>query len=110
MVFSPGGRYILTGTSARRGSGDEGRLLFIDSQTLKVVREISAGADTSVMRVRWHQRLNQIVYTDSRGTAKVFYADGVSRNGALLCAKKMQAKKRGDGFSVPVLNIRNPHA
>ena len=56
-VFSPDERLIVTGTSADR-KGQGGALVFVDRQSLEVVRRVSMPA--SVVALHWHERLNQI--------------------------------------------------
>lgn len=51
--------------------------------------EVESHPETaSVIRLRWHPKINQLVIGLSNGLTKVLYDEKQSRNGALLCAGK----------------------
>lgn len=149
-IFSPAGRYIMTGTSVYTGSKDRaeagaagrggatpgygsvggelfklvgdqesagsngsgaGRLVFVDPSTLSIVREVEFPG-TSVLRICWHARLNQIFVSDGNGDTHGYYTPGLSQKGALLCADKVVSKKKfSAAFTAEVQpEIINPHA
>ena len=97
-IFSPSGRYIMTGTSVHMKDTKEvgpdgktrivkmdasgaGRLVFVDPLTMNIVRDIEFPG-TSVLRIRWHPKLNQIFTTDGAGNCHVHYTHGLSQKGA----------------------------
>jgi len=89
-----------------------GKLVFVDPSSLSIVREV-AFPGTSVLRIVWHARLNQIFVSDGNGGTHVHYAQGLSQKGALLCANKAVSKKKFSGayMSAEVApEIHNPHA
>jgi WD40 repeat protein len=151
-VFSPSGRYIMTGTSVFTSSRDQeeggrggatpgygsvggelfklvgnqqshggsgqgsgrdgnGRLVFVDPSTLSIVREVEFPG-TSVLRIAWHPKLNQIFVSDGEGNAHCHYTPGLSQKGALLCATKAVSKKKFSGAYTAEVQpeIINPHA
>lgn len=73
-IFSPHGKFIITGTSAKKGQG-VGKLLFYDRFTLEKKHEIGLSlipyilrltaarvdvAQSSVIRIVWHEALDQV--------------------------------------------------
>ena len=147
-VFSPNGRYIMTGTStyntgrddaaegrsgAEAGYGsvggelfklvgdqsssgakaasDAGRLVFVDPTTLSIVREVEYPG-TSVLRIAWHPKLNQVLVSDGEGNTHVHYTPGLSQKGAMLCANKTVSKKKFSGaYTAEVMpEIITPHS
>src|SRR5690349_14124764 len=58
VCFSPNDRYILTGTSVKKDQGF-GTLCVFDRDTLNPVSQIQV-ASSSVVRIQWHPRINQI--------------------------------------------------
>jgi WD40 repeat protein len=130
-LFSPSGRYIMTGTSVYNKDTKEvgpdgrvkivkaatheqtgaGKLVFVDATSLQIVREVEYPG-VSVLRIRWHPRLNQIFVSDGGGNCSVHYTKGLSQKGALFCANKAVAKKTWNSAMVAEVapDIRNPHA
>jgi WD repeat-containing protein 70 len=91
-IFSPDEKYIITGTSIRKGTGGA-ELIFIDKKTLKVSKKknISNG---SVIRIVWHPIINQIVVGSSDYNAHILYDKQLSKKGILTTLGK-EKRKRG---------------
>ena len=99
----------------RKGSGEKGKLVFVDSSTLTKVASATVAPDCSVVRLRWSAELNQIAVGCNDGVCRVFYDPGLSRKGALLCATK---HKKVDALDLELygsgpgglMEIKTPHA
>lgn len=91
LDLSPDGSLVITGTSVKKGEGG-GLLVFYDMKTFEQVQQIGV-SEGSVIAMRWHPKLNQIVVGTSTGDVKVYYSERYSRNGALLCVKKAPRKQ-----------------
>lgn len=79
IIYSPNNRYILTGQSCP--PGEQGNLLILDSTTLSTVRTIPI-TTSSVIRVLWNSRINQIVTGSHNGQINVLYSPTSSLRGA----------------------------
>jgi WD repeat-containing protein 70 len=80
-MYSPNNKYILTGQSCH--PEDQGTILVLDAQTLTPVRTISIGT-SSVIRVIWNTRINQIITGSQNGSIRVLYSPTSSLRGAKL--------------------------
>lgn len=87
--FSPDEKVVMTGTSVKRGSGE---LVFLDTNTFDEVYRFSVG-ESSVSKILWHPKLNQIIVGCSNGIVKMYYSPGLSSRGALLCAAKPRRRQ-----------------
>ncbi|KAL5252021.1 hypothetical protein ACHWQZ_G014988 [Mnemiopsis leidyi] len=87
--FSPDEKVVMTGTSVKRGSGE---LVFFDANSFDELYRFSVG-ESSVSKILWHPKLNQIVVGCSNGIAKVYYSPNLSSRGALLCAAKPRRRQ-----------------
>ncbi|KAG0369607.1 hypothetical protein BGX24_002346 [Mortierella sp. AD032] len=107
VIYSPDERLILTGTGVKKNEG-YGKIIMMNSENLEVVRTVSV-SQSSVVRVLWHDKLNQIVAGNADGTARVFYDPEVSNKGAKLCATKTPKKRAVDDYEIdrPIIT---PHA
>ncbi|KAF8951110.1 hypothetical protein BGZ52_000257, partial [Haplosporangium bisporale] len=107
VIFSPDERLILTGTSVKKNAG-YGKIVMMNSSDLDIVRTISV-TQSSVVRVLWHDKLNQIIAGNADGSARVYYDPDVSSKGALLCASKAPKKRAVDDYEIdrPIIT---PHA
>nr|XP_022317933.1 WD repeat-containing protein 70-like [Crassostrea virginica] len=105
-IFSPNDRMVLTGTSIKK-QGD-GKLLFLDRESLDTVSEIAV-TDTSVVRCLWHPKLNQIVIGCGDGKARLFYDPDKSHRGAMLCMVK-QPRKSKQVLALASQQIITPYA
>ncbi|KAF9582544.1 hypothetical protein BGW38_000082 [Lunasporangiospora selenospora] len=107
VIFSPDERLILTGTGVRKSEGF-GKIMMFNSENLEVTRTVSV-SQSSVVRVLWHDKLNQIIAGNADGTARVFYDPEVSNKGAKLCASKAPKKRAIDDYEIdrPIIT---PHA
>ncbi|CAG8433958.1 12145_t:CDS:10 [Ambispora gerdemannii] len=92
-IFNPDER-----TAVKRGAG-YGKLVMMDRNTLQIVRTISI-TQSSVIRVLWHSRINQIITGSADGSAHVFYDPNVSVRGAKLCVVKEPKKRSIDDFEI----------
>eukprot|EP01128_Nolandella_sp_AFSM9_P002473 TRINITY_DN12844_c0_g1_i1.p1 TRINITY_DN12844_c0_g1~~TRINITY_DN12844_c0_g1_i1.p1 ORF type:complete len:583 (-),score=114.59 TRINITY_DN12844_c0_g1_i1:122-1870(-) len=107
-AWSPNGRVFCTGTSVARGSGGIGRLHFYDSDTLKEVKVVDV-ANTSVVSVNWHEKLNQVMVGCADKVIRVMYDPEYSQKGVMYCLKKHPKRRRIED-SNKTLNIQTPHA
>ncbi|KAF9329258.1 hypothetical protein BG006_007643 [Podila minutissima] len=107
VIFSPDERLILTGTSVKKNAG-YGKIVMMNSSNLEIVRTVSV-TQSSVVRVLWHDKLNQIIAGNADGSARVYYDPDVSSKGALLCASKAPKKRAVDDYEIdrPIIT---PHA
>ncbi|CAG8637343.1 11839_t:CDS:2, partial [Diversispora eburnea] len=58
VIFSPDERMIITGVAVKKGEG-YGKLVMMDRNSLEIVRTMSI-TKSSVIRVLWHSRINQV--------------------------------------------------
>ena len=106
--FSPDEKVVMTGTSVKRGSGE---LVFFDTETFAEVYRFSVG-ESSVSKILWHPKLNQIVVGCSNGIVKMYYSPQLSSRGALLCAAKSRRRQAKNDEIPTGLNqqILNPYS
>ncbi|KAF7732493.1 hypothetical protein EC973_003238 [Apophysomyces ossiformis] len=107
VIFSPDERLILTGTSVPKGQGN-GRLVMLDRETLDVKHSLDVG-QSSVVKVLWHPRINQIITGSADGTINMFYSPTHSFRGAKLCVVREAKQRAVDDYEVnrPIIT---PHA
>ncbi|KAF9206783.1 hypothetical protein BGZ49_001834 [Haplosporangium sp. Z 27] len=107
VIYSPDERLIITGTGVKKNEG-YGKVVMMNSENLEIVRTMSV-TQSSVVKVLWHEKLNQIIAGNADGTARVFYDPEVSSKGALLCATKAPKKRAVDDYEIdrPIIT---PHA
>ncbi|KAI9496622.1 WD40-repeat-containing domain protein [Zychaea mexicana] len=107
VIFSPDERLILTGTSVPKGKG-YGKLVMLDRETLEVQRTMSI-TQSSVVRVLWHPRINQIITGSADGSVGVFYSPTHSTRGAKLCVVREEKRRAVDDYEIdrPIIT---PHA
>lgn len=79
IMYSPNNKYILTGQSCP--PDEQGSILVLDATTLSTVRTIPIGT-SSVIRVLWNTRINQIVTGSHNGQIRVLYSPNSSLRGA----------------------------
>ncbi|TPX33042.1 hypothetical protein SmJEL517_g03975 [Synchytrium microbalum] len=94
-VFSPTESVVLAGTSVRKEGF--GKLVVLDGNTLKTIKEVNV-TESSVVKILWHPKINQIVVGSGNGTINVYYDDVASVRGALLCANKGLRRSAGSGM------------
>ncbi|KAK6635610.1 hypothetical protein RUM44_000864 [Polyplax serrata] len=105
-IFSPDDSIIVTGESLRRDS-KIGKLHFFETDTFDKIAEIEA-ADSHIVKLLWHPKLNQLFLGCGNGTIKIYYSDDLSVKGAKLCASKVKKKvKQIEVVSTP--QIITPH-
>ncbi|KAI8990292.1 WD40-repeat-containing domain protein [Pilobolus umbonatus] len=107
IIFSPDERLILTGTACPKGQGF-GQLVMLDRDTLETKHSINV-TQSSVVKVLWHPRINQIITGSSDGVVSVFYSPIHSSRGAKLCVVKEAKKRAIDDYEInrPIIT---PHA
>ncbi|CAG8618197.1 1593_t:CDS:10, partial [Dentiscutata heterogama] len=98
VIFSPDERMIITGTATKKGEG-YGKLVMMDRESLEIVRTMSI-TKSSVIRVLWHSRINQIVTGSADGLVHVFYDPAISVRGAKLCVVKEPKKRAIDDYEI----------
>lgn len=89
-IFSPDDRLAVTCTSLKKGE-KTGCLLFYDTSTFQLTRKLEV-AESHIIKVLWHPKLNQIFAGTGNGIVKCFYDEKRSLRGATLCATKTQRK------------------
>jgi len=141
-IFSPDEQYILTGTSVKKEDGP-GQLKIYYTQgapldlngneddsdhhhhhkkdkkkkghrgrSFDEAYSLDVGRH-SVVKLLWHQRINQILVGNGDGSTYVLYDPEKSINGAKLCANKQPRKKKVDEYefiSRSTGQIYIPHA
>ncbi|KAI8069543.1 WD40-repeat-containing domain protein [Gongronella butleri] len=107
VIFSPDERLILTGTACPKDKG-VGKLVMMDRNTLEIQRTMHIGP-SSVVKVLWHPRINQIVTGSANGDIHVFYNPELSHRGVKMAVSKQPKKRAVDDFEInrPIIN---PHA
>ncbi|BFZ59375.1 hypothetical protein YB2330_000383 [Saitoella coloradoensis] len=87
IIFSPDNRYLLTGTSVPYNSTTPGTLEILHAGDLKSAASIPI-SNSSVIRVLWHSKINQIITGSANGEVRVLYSPEESVQGAKLCVGK----------------------
>ncbi|CDS07878.1 hypothetical protein LRAMOSA01827 [Lichtheimia ramosa] len=107
VIFSPDERMILAGTSVPKGEG-YGKLVMLDRETLEVQRSMGI-TKSSVVKVLWHPRINQIITGSADGAISVFYSPTHSARGAKLCVVREAKRQAVDDYEInrPIIT---PHA
>ncbi|GAA5823064.1 hypothetical protein JCM11251_007472 [Rhodosporidiobolus azoricus] len=115
IIFSPTGRYVLTGTAGSKAgvvqtggaeadvaTGEKvegnGKVVVFEAEGLRKVREIEI-SEYSVVRVAWHPKINQIVTASSSGSLHVLYSPTLSIKGALLSVTRPVRRPQIDHFT-----------
>lgn len=106
-MFSPDDSMIVTGESLNKGK-TTGRLLFYDSKTFDLVREIPV-TNSHVIKTLWHPKLNQVFVGCGNGIVKVYYDPKKSMRGAKLCVVKTHMKQKHIEI-MSTQQIITPHA
>ncbi|KAF8527864.1 transcription factor [Hysterangium stoloniferum] len=109
-IFSPDEKYVLTGCGATV-KGQRGKLVFFARDTFETIQELDV--ESTVVKVVWHPKINQIVTGMANGQISVLYSPLTSTNGAKLLANKGPPRKRGiEDMSAALLSapIITPHA
>jgi len=106
-MFSPDDSMIVTGESLPK-NGTNGRVLFYNSKTFDLVREIPV-TNSHVIKTLWHAKLNQIFISCGNGIVKVYYDSKKSMRGAKLCVVKTHMKQKHIEI-MSTQQIITPHA
>ena len=106
--FSPDEKLIITGTSTKKDG--EGKLLFLERDTMNIAYQVKFGTGVSVVSSLWHPKLNQVIVGLSDGNARVLFDPSKSRNGATLCVGKVKHKRVDLGEEMIQPQIVNPHS
>ncbi|KAI8923329.1 WD40-repeat-containing domain protein [Entophlyctis helioformis] len=101
-IFSPNDRYVLTGTSVKKGV-EKGSILVFDRHTLESVQEIPM--DSPVVRVLWSGKLNQIFAGTGDGSVQVLYDPVMSMGGIKAPLARKPKKLAVDDYAIAI----NPH-
>jgi len=107
-IYSPGEKYIMTGTGCRKGEDGKGLLHLWDAKTFMPVKKMGLCENGSVVTMNWSEHLNQLIVGTSDGT-RVLYSPKQSQKGAMLCVGKHARKSDFDVTVNPGI-IVNPHA
>ncbi|XP_029670434.1 gastrulation defective protein 1 homolog [Formica exsecta] len=106
-MFSPDDSMIVTGESLSKGK-TTGRLLFYESKTFDLVREIPV-TNSHVIKTLWHPKLNQVFVGCGNGIVNVYYDPKKSMRGAKLCVVKTHMKQKHIEI-MSTQQIITPHA
>jgi len=106
-MFSPDDSMIVTGESLNKGE-TTGRVLFYDSKTFDLVREIPV-TNSHVIKTLWHPKLNQVFVGCGNGIVKAYYDPKKSMRGAKLCVVKTHMKQKHIEI-MSTQQIITPHA
>ena len=106
-MFSPDDSMIVTGESLSKGK-TTGRVLFYDSKTFDLVREIPV-TSSHVIKTLWHPKLNQVFVGCGNGIVKAYYDSKKSLRGAKLCVVKTHMKQKHIEI-MSTQQIITPHA
>jgi hypothetical protein len=60
LIFSPDDQTLLTGTAVKKGSEDFGEIVCLARENLEVERRIPIAKGSSVVKVIWHSKINQV--------------------------------------------------
>ena len=96
IMYSPDGKYILSGQSCP--PDQEGSLIVLDSTTLSTVRTVPIGM-SSVIRVLWNTKINQLVTSTHKGEIHVLYSPTASLRGAKLIVSRAPKARHVDDDS-----------
>ena len=105
--FSPDDGQILTGESLVKGQ-ELSNLYFYDTKTFQEIHKIPV-ANSHIVKVLWHPKLNQIFVGLGNGVIKGFYDEKRSMRGAKLCVVRTYRKKK-HAEVVGSAQIITPHA
>ncbi|KAG1470804.1 hypothetical protein G6F56_002470 [Rhizopus delemar] len=107
VIFSPDEKLIVTGTACPKGKG-YGQLVMLDRDTLEVKHSINV-TQSSVIKVLWHPRINQVITGSADGIVSVYYSPTHSQRGAMSCVVKAAKKRAVDDYEIdrPIIT---PHA
>jgi WD repeat-containing protein 70 len=92
-MYSPNNSYVLTGQSCP--PDEQGSLLVLNSQNLTVVKTIPIGR-SSVIRVLWNTRINQLVTGSHNGSIHILYSPTASLRGAKLIVSRAPKARHVD--------------
>lgn len=112
VIFSLDERTLLTGCAAKRGA-EMGRVHVLSRQDLSTERAIGI-SQSSVVKVAWQPKINQLFTGSADGSVHVFYSPTASSRGALLCVGKARRARAVDDldmqFDPTRMPIITPHA
>ncbi|CAK5028040.1 unnamed protein product [Meloidogyne enterolobii] len=92
--YSPHAEFIFTATNDKtREGGENGSLLFFDSETLELLYKIEY-ENQGCIRALWHPKINQIFVGLSDGTCKIYYDPSISVRGAIQCVGRPIKRSR----------------
>lgn len=109
VIFSLDETAVLTGTSVTRATSKDdfggqgpvtksGSIEVLSRSDLSHQKRIEIQGDpSSVIKLHWHPKINQLFASTSSGTVHLYYSPQQSTRGALMCvAKKARTRPRGD--------------
>ncbi|KAE8224349.1 hypothetical protein CF319_g2730 [Tilletia indica] len=103
VIFSNDEQYLLTGTAgsipvdedgvqrSKQGSGKSGEIVVLFRNDLSTVRTFAPSGvtpSTSIIKLQWHPKINQLFASTSQGSVSIFYSPTLSARGALLCVDR----------------------
>lgn len=109
-IFSPDERLVVTGVAAGSKGQEGGAVVFVDRQTLQVVRRLAM--PSNVASLHWHHRLNQLfvgIGDRKEGATHVLYDTTFSEKGILGAVARAPRKRSEFDFQAPLI-IKTPHA
>jgi len=117
-AFCPHASLICIGTSVLPGQGSSSLQIFdfLDSESHSPILQFNVAENASLVRLLWHNKLNQLFCTLSNGSVRVYYDTEMSIKGALKSTSKIARKKNAletllESRRVPnVRDVITPHA
>lgn len=99
--------WFITGTSAnRRSASDHGRIVVYSSKTLRCVYDCAVSRQKgSVIALKWHSRINQVLFGCSDGSVHAMYNPSTSSSGILRCLHKSERRKQTSVVAVGVRDL-----
>ncbi|KAK0529109.1 hypothetical protein OC835_004440 [Tilletia horrida] len=104
VIFSSDEHHLLTGTAGSapiedddgsfrtgRRDGKGGEIVVLSRNDLTTVRTFAPSGNTpttSIIKLAWHPKINQLFASTSQGSVSIFYSPTRSVRGALLCVDR----------------------
>lgn len=95
LCTSPDGKYVVTGTGFQKGSMGAATVRIFDTKEFKQVKSLDFG-NRSVIRVTWHEELNQLLVGTHTGEVVMMYNPYSSKKGALHFVGRHKRAKAAD--------------
>ena len=94
IIFSLDERTVLTGSAATESSPSTISVFSRTDLSLQRKVAVDEGTGSSVVRLQWHPKINQVFCSTSKGLVHVFYSPNKSSRGALLAVDKAPRRRK----------------